>query len=130
MALTGSTEETQIYEGNVYLIKIHRTIIQEVYVEKSSKTAYKLRKERSDGTWYIEWVSKYDFERNYVILELLNNLLEPPKLEVEKTKITINSESITKECPICGGSGRVPDNTVTSGQTTCPKCLGGGRVWE
>jgi hypothetical protein len=129
MAATGSTEQKQLEKGNVYLVKVYSSL-QEIYVERIAKTAYKLRKERTDGTWYVEWVEKSNFERHYKILEYLDAPPMPPQLEVEKPLVTISGEDLTKECPVCGGTGQVPDNTVTSGQTTCPKCLGSGRVWK
>lgn len=129
MAVTGSSEQTLIQQGKIYLIKIYSSL-QEIYVDKITKTAYKLRKERADGTWYVEWVTKSDFQSLYKVLEYLNTPSMPPQLEIEKPNITISSEDVTKECPVCGGSGRVRDHNTTSGETSCPKCLGSGRVWK
>uniref|UniRef100_UPI004055AA2A hypothetical protein n=1 Tax=Candidatus Electrothrix sp. TaxID=2170559 RepID=UPI004055AA2A len=131
MAISGSSEQELNFEiGNVYLIKVYYNSIQEVYVEKITETAYKLRKQSADGSWYVDWILKSEFNRKYTILEFLEKPKSPPPLEVEKSKISISGEDITKECPICDGSGQVPDHTITSGKTTCPKCLGSGRVWK
>jgi DnaJ-class molecular chaperone len=36
----------------------------------------------------------------------------------------------TERCPVCQGDGQVPDEQVTGGKSTCPKCLGSGRIWK
>lgn len=129
MATTNSREQELKFEiGKTYLIKIYGSL-QEVYVDKITKTAYKLKKERSDGTWYIEWVGKSEFKRLYEILEYLYTPNTPPQLETEKIMVEVNKD-LSEECPVCGGSGKIPDDRITSGESSCPKCLGSGRVWR
>lgn len=122
MTLTG--EELKV--GNVYLVKVYSTV-QEIYVERIAKTAYKLRKEKSDGTWYTQWVTKIDFEKDYKLLEFLNTTPTPPQLESEKAKIEYKGYE-NKICPICDGIGRLPDDKTTGGTKICPKCWGSGYI--
>jgi hypothetical protein len=129
---TGGTEQLNV--GRLYLMKIYNSL-QEVYVEKITKTAFKFRKERADGTWYVDWVEKKEFHQRHAVLEQLDTPLKKPQLEHEK--ITINDpthlknmKDYTKECPICQGDGWIPDDNTTSGRSSCPKCWGSGRVWK
>ena len=116
-------EEIKLETGNVYLIKVYDNI-REVYVEKITKTAYKFRVQRTNGTWYIDWIEKDWFQIKYQILEFLYSLKHPPRLEKEN----IISDLKLKNCPVCGGDGEVPDDTSTSGKKACPKCWGTGNI--
>lgn len=128
MAITGGTE--QINVGNIYLMKIYSSL-QEVYVEKITKTAFKFRKERADGSWYVDWVEKKGFHQHHAVLEHLDKPINPPTLENENVSIDIDppQNSGMKACPICSGSGQIPDDSVTVGTKTCPKCGGSGLIY-
>lgn len=129
MATTGETKRpTKLKVGNVYLIKVYNSL-QEMYVEKITNTAYKTRKEKTDGTWYIEWVSKKSFELYYSLLEHIDTLSSPPQLETEKVKIEIKNLA-PEICPACGGDGYVPDydGRTTTATKLCPRCKGGGTI--
>jgi len=139
MAATGGTEqELRLEVGNLYLLRntyFYNDSLQEGYVERVTLKAYKLRLQKTDGTWYIEWMNKSFFEQRYVIDEHLGKLTTAPPLQQEM--ITINDPThlsnmmdFSEKCPVCDGDGQVPDDRITSGKSTCPKCLGSGRVWK
>ena len=121
--------EIEFEENKVYLIK-YFSVVQEVFVEKITDTAYKLRKQRSDGTWYIEWILKPSFKINNTILEYLYTLQTPPSLENKKNQIIVKNEDLTKECPICFGDKHIYDPNSTTCKRTCPKCNGTGRIFK
>lgn len=129
-------EKLEFKVGKTYLIDGTYSwsgTLQEVYVDKITETAYKLRKERSDGTWYVEWVLKENFHENKKIVEFLNTPITPPYVGTEDIKIEINNpeylKALTTFCPICNGTGRVPDDGSTAGDKACPKCNGTGIIY-
>lgn len=136
--VTGSTEqELKIKEGCTYLVKdiyFYGQSLQEMYFERITKDAYKLRKERSNGTWYIEWMEKSKFHQKNEILELLDQPINPPALDTERVSIDINPPNQTnakmKPCPVCNGMGELPDEKSSTGKSTCPKCWGTGYIFD
>ena len=137
MGYTGSTEQpTTLKEGCVFLIRntyYHNDSFHEAYVERISKTAYKFRFERSDGTWYIEWIDHATFNERYVVDELLQVRATPPPVSSEQVKVEINNpeylKALTTFCPVCNGTGRVPDHSTTGNDKACPKCNGTGVIY-
>jgi len=118
-------------EGNSYLINTGMYgDRQEVYVEKIAKTAYKFRKQATDGTWYINWEGKKYFNSKN-ILEFLTSWVVPPTLPSEETyKIEINKTPYLVICGTCYGRGVVSDPQCTAGETTCPECWGSGHIMK
>lgn len=120
-------EINKIEKGNHYLVKIY-DIITEKFVERVTETAYKFRVLKSDGSWYIEWILKKDFENDYEVLELLDENTLPPSLESENKSYEDHNKININNCPICHGSGEIPDDESTGGVKTCPKCWGKGYI--
>jgi hypothetical protein len=137
MAATGDTEQELRFEvGKTFLVCGRYSFnhnYQEVYVEKITEYAYKFRKERTDGTWYSEWVGIADFPENHYIVEFLEKPSTPPPLKNDEIKVEINNpeyvKALTTFCPICNGTGRVPDEGSTAGDKACPKCQGSGLIY-
>ena len=134
MAATGGTEqelEFQICSSYLTKRKISRDL-QEVYVNNITRKAYHLYWRRTDGTYYGEWLEKKEFDDKYWIFELLREENVPPSLGEDKLKIEVNNpdylKALTVACPVCNGMGTLPDESVTTGNTTCPKCWGSGRI--
>jgi hypothetical protein len=105
--------------GKTYLIKGYDSIC-EAYVDKITKTAYKLIMEKNDGTWYLNWIEQNKFNRNYEILELLNVKGKPTLAN------DLDKKSKSESCPICNGTGELPDKESTTNKKPCPKCWGTG----
>ena len=130
---TGSTEQIQLAQGGIYLVKntyFHNDTFQEMYVERISDEAYKFRKERSDGTWYIEWVEKKQFHDRNEVLELLDKPMIPPPLDTVKIEVNSPNQTLMDDCPVCNGMGQVPDPGTTGGSKSCPKCWGSGKTYK
>ena len=127
MSITGCTEQELTLEvGKLYIIdgKHSWTMgFQEMFVEKITETSYKLRKQSSDGSWYVEWVRKSNFEEDKYIIECIGTLSYPPALPSEVVQINTTPRII---CPYCTGSGTLPDEMSTAGTKTCPYCWGLG----
>jgi len=137
MAATGSTEQKLQFEvGKIYLIEnhyYHTKSYHEVYVERITEKAYKLRKERANGTWFIEWEERKVFDERNNIIECLDTPMVPPLVSNVDYKIEVNNpeylKALTVACPICNGTGRVPDDGSTAGDKACPKCFGSGLIY-
>jgi len=135
--VTGGTEqELQFEVGKIYLVEnhyFHNKSYQEIYVERVTDAAYKFRKERADGTWYLEWEERKIFDQRNRIVEYLDTPTFPPSVNGVDYKIEINNpeylKALTAPCPVCNGSGRVPDHSVTTGDKACPKCFGSGLIY-
>lgn len=135
--ISGSTEqEITLQESGLYLVRntyYYTHTIHEMYVEKIAKSAYKFRIERTDGTWYIDWIDKVTFEERYVVDELLERRTYHPPVSSDKVKVEINNpdylKALTTFCPVCNGTGRVPDPSATAGDQACPKCNGSGVIY-
>lgn len=135
--ITGATEqELQFEVGKIYLVENHyfyNKSYQEVYVERVTDVAYKFRKERADGTWYLQWEEKIIFDRRNRIVECLDTPQFPPSVNGVDYKVEINNPEYLKAhtvpCPVCNGTGRVPDDKSTSCDKTCPKCFGSGLTY-
>lgn len=132
----GTEQELHFEEGKLYLVENHyfsTKSYQEIYVERITQKAYKLRKERADGTWYIDWEQVKVFHERNNILECLGSPLNIPSLKDNDYKIEINNpeylKALTVPCPVCNGSGRVPDHNSTSTDKMCPKCFGSGLIY-
>ena len=133
MATTGSTEQIQLEVGKIYLIEnhyFHNNTYHEYYVERVTDVAYKFRKERADGTWYIEWDEKKEFHDRNNIIECLDDPLVPPPLQSTKIEIKSPNQTLMEDCPICNGMGTLPDPGPTGGTKSCPKCWGSGKTYK
>lgn len=130
---TGSTEQELRLELNkLYLVigtwASTQHNIQEIYVEEITERAYKLKRYRADRTHYFEWIEIEKFYEDEEIFEELPLRLIPEQDSGEP--FVYNYDKITRVCPICGGVGQLPDDTVTSGKKMCPKCNGTCRVFK
>ena len=107
--------------------------LQEVYVNNITKKAYHLYWRRSDGTYYADWLEKKEFDKTYEVFEHLREHSDVPSLNDNDYKIEINNpeylKALTAPCPVCNGTGRVPDDSSTAGDKACPKCFGTGFIY-
>ncbi|MEA3295818.1 MAG: hypothetical protein U9Q27_01580 [Patescibacteria group bacterium] len=109
-------------ENCSYLVKTndYNKKLYEVEIIKITTKAINLLFKRSDGTTYYEWISKEDFENEYIIFEKLPYPIQP----IIKENIKISDS----DCPICGGLGSIIDTSTTVGYKICPKCFGSGKI--
>lgn len=128
MAVTGNTEHELNFEvGLIYLVEnhyYHTKSYQEVYVERITGVAYKFRKERANGTWYIEWEEKKKFHQRNTIIEFLEKPKLPPTLECELDGKNVKDNVSFIVCYHCNGDGHIPDDNSSTGTRVCPKCWG------
>lgn len=66
------------------------------------------------------WEQKKVFNNNYNMIEDISDFVTE-KTEVEDT---LHVKIKLVQCHICKGFGTIPDDSITSGVTTCPLCLG------
>lgn len=119
--------EEKLVQGNTYLIKYGSSgSMSQIIVLMVTDKAYQFKYE--SGT--TGWVEKREFERDYNIIENISDFITQ---EVQKNfdNTFTFTESVATEyetCPVCHGTGQVPNTQTTAAFVTCPLCQGNKRV--
>lgn len=119
--------EEKLAQGNTYLVRYGSSgSVSQITVLMVTDKAYQLKYESGS----TGWVLKHDFERDYSIIE---NITDFTIKEIQKNfdgTFTF-TESVAAEyetCPVCHGTGSVPNSQTTAAFVTCPLCQGNRRV--
>jgi hypothetical protein len=113
----------KLVQGNTYLIKYGSgSTILHVTVLMVTDKAYQFRYE----TGSTAWVEKNEFERDYNVVENISDFMV--KEEIKKGDLPFTFATEYETCPICHGTGQVPNAETTAAFTTCPLCQGNKRV--
>jgi len=115
--------EEKLVQGNTYLIKYgSSSSMSQITVLMVTDKAYQFRYE--SGT--TGWVEKREFERDYSIIENISDFMVKELQKNFDDTITFATEYET--CPVCHGTGQVPNSQTTAAFITCPLCQGNKRV--
>lgn len=110
-------DNVELQKGHEYIIK--RTKYDPFYVTVLDVTAKCYRFQYENGN--TDWVEKDYYDRTYTFVEDITEF----KIQKEIKSFT---EQTFESCPTCGGTGQIPDDSVTSGTRSCPLCLGSGQL--
>jgi hypothetical protein len=119
--------EEKLVQGSTYLVKYGSSgSISQITILMITDKAYQFKYESGNTAW----VEKREFERDYNIIENISDfVVKEPQKNFDGT-ITF-AESIATEyetCPVCHGTGIVPNAQTTAAFVTCPLCQGNRRV--
>ena len=106
--------------------------VHSVTVLMVTEKAYKVRWNTGGAE---SWELKRRINADYSLVEDISDYLAP-KPEDFKFEITYKDVDlkwhpyflVEENCPVCGGSGQVPDTSTTSCKKTCPACNGSGKA--
>jgi hypothetical protein len=116
----------ELVQGNTYLIKYGSgSTILHVTVLMVTDKAYRFKYE----TGSISWVERSEFNRDYNVVENITDFILKEKIkesDIPVKEVTYSTEYET--CPICHGTGEVPNVQTTAAFVTCPLCQGNKRV--
>jgi len=115
--------EEKLVQGNTYLIKYgSSSSISQVTVLLVTDKTYQFKYESGSTAW----VEKREFERDYGIIENISDFMVKELQKNFDNTFTFATEYET--CPICHGTGQVPNVQTTAAFVTCPLCQGNKRV--
>ncbi len=111
-----------LIQGNTYLvrnIKFSSQDLTEITVMLVTETSYKLR-------WNLNpslpqtWMTIKEFNKDYSMVENITSIIGKYDVRIDEFK-----EKITyTPCPICHGSGTVPNDKSSIMASPCPLCHG------
>ena len=111
------TNNPELQKGREYIIK--RTMYEPFYVMILDVTEKVYHFQYENGN--TAWVEKDYYKNTYTFVE-----------DITDFKIQKNIRSFMEQtfemCPSCGGSGQIPDDSITAGTTICPLCNGSGQI--
>jgi len=113
----------KLVQGDTYLVKYGSSgSMSQVTVLMVTDKAYQFKYE--SGT--TGWVEKREFERDYNIIENISDFIVKEVQKNFDNTFTFATEYET--CPVCHGTGQVPNVQTTAAFVTCPLCQGNKRV--
>ena len=118
--------EEKLVLGNTYLVKYGSSgSVSRITVLMVTDKAYQFKYEL--GT--TGWVEKREFERDYNIIENISVFIVQEVQKNFDNTFTFGSTTVEYEtCPVCHGTGQVPNTQTTAAFVTCPLCQGNKRV--
>lgn len=105
--------------NHTYLLKYGYYILSSVTVLNITNKAYFLRWNRGLNS-VDTWEEKEYIHNKYDVIEDVSDFVQNKNCDVKY--ITAKTKWI--QCPVCDGTGSIPNQESTSGFITCPNCFG------
>lgn len=117
-------DELNLELNHTYLLRYGCTdTVSSVTVLLITDKAYQIR---WNGSGSECWELKRRMCADYSLVEDISDFVAS-KQEDLKFDITYKVVDVAQLCPICGGTGQVPNTDLTACYKTCPACNGNGK---
>jgi hypothetical protein len=125
-------EELKLELNHTYLLRYGCTdTLSSITVLMITDKAYKVR---WNGSGSECWELKRRMSADYTLVEDISDFLasKPEDLKFDITYKVVDMAQpkyfmVEEQCPICGGTGQVPNTEMTACYKTCPACNGSGK---
>ena len=119
--------EESLTVNNTYLVRYgNGGSISQLTVLMVTDKAYQFRYESGSTGWML----KDRFELDYSVIENITDFIVQEAMKNYDGTFT-TTEFVVAEyetCPVCHGTGQIPNKDTTAMFTTCPLCQGNRRV--